>query len=201
MRNRRRPGYYGAGGAVRSKSIGSTLIKQLLISIIIVLFIILVKQMDIAILNSQVENLEATLSKEITGAEVKAMAASSIQRIKNTPEAAVSAFKEGSAKTAYGAPIDSVLDEKAEEFMVYSVGGGTVSKVSESEKLGKFIEVTHDDGVVSVYGMLHTVQVTELSKVKKGQIIGTLENKKDNSLYFAMLVDGKVTDPKNYIDF
>lgn len=175
--------------------------KQLLISIAIVLFIILVKKMDIAIVNKQIDNLQAYLKKEFTASEIKTAVVSSVDKVKNVPNAAVAAFKEGEAKIAYGPPINKVLNEDDKEFMIYAVADGTVTQVAQNEELGKFIRIKHDNEMESIYGTLSTITVKESGSVKKGQIIGSVANKGKKTLYFALLSGGKVVDPKEYIDF
>ncbi len=176
-------------------------IKQLIVCIIIVLCIIMIKKMDIAIVNQQLDNLEAYLTMDITKSDLQVMASTGIEKIKSVPASITTAIKAGDNKMAFSPPIDQVIDDKSKEIMVYSIGGGTVSQVDENEKIGKYIKIVHENGMESIYGSLSSVMVEDLNKVKKGQIIGTFENKDNNALYFALLKDGNTVNPDEYITF
>ncbi len=184
-----------------SNSWSGIFIKQLIVCIIIVLCVIVIKKMDIAIVNKQIENLEAYLTMDISKSELEVMASTSIEKIKSVPTSIATAFKASDEKMAFSPPIDQVINDKSKEIVVYSIGGGTVSQVDENEKIGKYIKIVHENGMESIYGSLNSVQVEDLNKVKKGQIIGTFENKENNALYFALLKDGKTVNPDDYITF
>ena len=94
---------------------------------------------------------------------------------------------------------------KEDVFDVISVLDGTVTKVSEDKSLGKIVEVTHSNDMISVYQSLSEVNVTENQEIKQGMIIGksgscNLEKDLNNHLHFELIVKGLVVNPENYYD-
>lgn len=105
-------------------------------------------------------------------------------------------------------PITQEIEYPGIEFDV-SVGtpvraavSGTVSGVlNEHEGLGRYVEMTHDDGYVTVYGHLDQVNVSQGQRVNQGDVIGssgstgmTLEP----VLYFSMSRNGVPQDPSEF---
>lgn len=94
---------------------------------------------------------------------------------------------------------------KEEVFEVVSILDGTVTSVKEDQALGKIIEVTHDNDIISVYQSLSEVNVTENQEIKQGDIIGksgtcNIESDLNNHLHFELIVKGLVVNPENYYD-
>lgn len=87
---------------------------------------------------------------------------------------------------------------------VHSVKSGWVVAARESRGMGKFIEVYHKGGLISVYGHLDYIKVKLLERVRQGEIIGTVgktgnanyKNMKAH-LHFEIIKDGLVRDPTN----
>ena len=57
-------------------------------------------------------------------------------------------------------------------FDVVSVLNGTVANVSENETLGKIVEISHDNALITIYQSLSEVNVNIDDQVLRGQIIG-----------------------------
>lgn len=102
---------------------------------------------------------------------------------------------------------------KAIDFMatddlnVYAVADGSVSNVYTNYLEGTVIEISHKDGLASVYKSLNKdVNVSIGDKVSAGTIIGKVtesmasELKTGAHLHFEMLKNGKKVNPNNYID-
>lgn len=90
---------------------------------------------------------------------------------------------------------------------VMSVLDGTVTSVSNNSLEGYIVEITHDDGFVSIYSSLsENVLVSEGDEVKKGDKIGDASNSAgrefddETALHFVLLKDGVEVDPNNYLD-
>ncbi len=90
---------------------------------------------------------------------------------------------------------------------VYAVADGTVSKVYTNYLEGTVVEITHKDGVVSVYKSLNKdVKVSVGDKVGAGNIIGEVNESMASELntgahlHFEMTLDGKKVNPNNYLD-
>ncbi|WP_229692957.1 M23 family metallopeptidase [Lentzea pudingi] len=65
---------------------------------------------------------------------------------------------------AIGTPIVSVMD-------------GTVVEAGPASGFGLWVRVQHDDGTVTVYGHMNTIDVPQGAKVKAGQQIATIGNR------------------------
>lgn len=94
---------------------------------------------------------------------------------------------------------------KEEVFEVISVLDGTVTSITEDNSLGKIVEVTHSNDMISIYQSLSEVNVTENQEIKQGMIIGksgtcNLEKDLNNHLHFELIVKGLVVNPEDYYD-
>lgn len=94
-----------------------------------------------------------------------------------------------------------------EETNVYAVADGTVSNVYTNYLEGTVVEITHKNGLVSVYKSLaENPSVATGDKVSAGQVIGVAgatmsqELNTGNHLHFEMRLNGAKVDPNNYID-
>ena len=90
-------------------------------------------------------------------------------------------------------------------FDVVAILNGTVTKVSEDEELGKIVEITHDNGIVSIYQSLSEINVKKDDTVTQGLVIGKSgENKLDkdlgNHLHFEIYENGSEVNPLNYLN-
>lgn len=95
--------------------------------------------------------------------------------------------------------------KNGEIFEVVSIYDGTVSNVTENTVLGKTIEITHENGVVSVYQSLSEVSVTINEVVNQGQVIGksgvsNIDKDLQNHLHFELIVKGINVNPEIYYD-
>ncbi len=58
---------------------------------------------------------------------------------------------------------------------LFAVANGTVTRVRDmSDSAGKFVDVTHDDGMTSQYMHCHTIQVTNGQRVNAGDVVATM---------------------------
>lgn len=94
---------------------------------------------------------------------------------------------------------------KEEVFEVVSVLDGTVTSIKEDRSLGKIVEVTHSNDMISIYQSLSEVNVTENQEIKQGMIVGksgtcNLEKDLNNHLHFELIVKGLVVNPEDYYD-
>lgn len=101
---------------------------------------------------------------------------------------------------------NSGVDYKSDEiFDVVAIYDGKVTRVSENTLLGKMIEITHDNNMVSVYQSLGETSVTEGEQVMRGQVIGksgvaNISTDLGNHLHFEIIHNGKNVNPENYYD-
>ena len=90
---------------------------------------------------------------------------------------------------------------------VYSVAGGTVTNVYTNYLEGGVIEITHENGIKSVYKSLEDISVKNGDYVNKGDVIASVsatmarESNTGAHLHFEMYEDGLAINPNDYIDF
>lgn len=85
---------------------------------------------------------------------------------------------------------------------VRAVKGGWVVAARQSRGLGKYVEIFHGDGLISLYGHLDSIKVSVLERVVQGQVIGTV-GKTGNAnykrmtphLHLELIRNGQAVDP------
>lgn len=87
-----------------------------------------------------------------------------------------------------------------EPFDVLAVIKGTVTAVSEDELLGGTVQITHDNGLITVYQSLSDIKVKVNDNVEKGTVISksgkaNLFKEIENGLYFEVVSNGKNINP------
>lgn len=89
---------------------------------------------------------------------------------------------------------------------VYAVADGTVSNVYTNYLEGTVVEISHSDGIVSIYKSLASdVSVAVGDIVSAGQVIGQVgdsmaqESNTGAHLHFEMTVNGVKVDPNDYL--
>ncbi len=95
----------------------------------------------------------------------------------------------------------------SEASAVYAGAAGTVTKVFYDNYYGRSVELTHPDGIVSVYSNLDgdTIAVKEGDEVTVGTKLGTIgdtsltELADEPHLHFCVKVNGKAVNPLDYI--
>ena len=94
-----------------------------------------------------------------------------------------------------------------ENLNVYAVTDGTVSNVYTNYLEGTVVEISHSNGLVSIYKSLASeTNVNIGEKVTTGQVIGTASNSMAQELsvgahlHFELQQNGVKIDPNNYLD-
>ena len=89
---------------------------------------------------------------------------------------------------------------------VYAVADGTVSNVYTNYLEGTVVEISHSDGIVSIYKSLASdISVAVGDTVSAGQVIGQVgdsmaqESNIGAHLHFEMTVNGVKVDPNDYL--
>lgn len=97
---------------------------------------------------------------------------------------------------------NSGVDYQGEEvFDVVSILDGKVTKISENTLLGKIIEVTHNNNLISVYQSLSEVLVVEGDEIVQGQLLGksgeaNISKELGNHLHFEIIYNGQNINPE-----
>lgn len=91
---------------------------------------------------------------------------------------------------------------------VFAIAKGTVTNVYTNYLEGTVIEVSHSNGLVSVYKSLNQdVSITLGEAVKAGQKLGTVgstmsrELNSGNHLHLEIFMNNELVNPNDYIDF
>lgn len=213
--------YRGRRYANRQKNYGATLLKQLLVCIIIVLLVIVIKKMDVAIVNQAIDNAKAALDRDYKVADIMQSGKDLVAKVKQVPESVAAAFQRSGSKLAFSPPADQeaiiatfgeqtgeaggfekgLQFQSDKELQVFSVGGGIVSEIGENEQYGKYVKVVHGDDIVSIYGGCTNIYVKSLEKVKKGQLIASVSPQNNGHLNFELWVKDEIVNPSDYIEF
>ena len=85
---------------------------------------------------------------------------------------------------------------------VVAIADGKVTYVGSNDKYGKYVIVSHDDNIQSLYGSLSSVSVSNGATVEAGKLIGTvgsIGNSSTCGLYFEMYKNGVNVNPMEYI--
>lgn len=95
----------------------------------------------------------------------------------------------------------------SDDLNVYAVSNGTISNIFTNYLEGTVIEISHGNGLVSVYKSLNKeTSVSVGDKVSAGQIIGSIsetmaqELNTGAHLHFEMLLNGVKINPNDYLD-
>ena len=101
-------------------------------------------------------------------------------------------------------PSTGLTFKGSDAFDVVAVLSGTVTSVKQDDLLGNIVEITHSNGIVSVYQSLSDIIVGENEAVSQGQMIAksgisNIDKESENHLYFELSVNNKTVNPLNYI--
>jgi stage II sporulation protein Q len=98
-----------------------------------------------------------------------------------------------------------IANAEGTEFDVVAALSGNVTLVEEHPAVGYQVEITHDNGLVTVYQSLGEITVKEGDVVKQNQVIGQAgrnEFEKDHGIHLHFEVrgqDGKHVNPDQYL--
>ena len=101
---------------------------------------------------------------------------------------------------------NSGVDYKGnDKFDVVSILDGKVTKVVDNNLLGKIVEITHSNNLISVYQSMGEVMVVEGEDVLQGQVIGStgeanISTELGNHLHFEIIYNGENVNPEEYYD-
>jgi stage II sporulation protein Q len=89
-------------------------------------------------------------------------------------------------------------------FDVLAAMSGKVTRTDKVPSVGNLVEITHDNGLVTVYYSLAETAVTKGSEVKQGDVIAKAgRNEMEKNLgvhvHFEVISDGEPVNPENFI--
>ncbi len=90
---------------------------------------------------------------------------------------------------------------------VFAIASGTVTNVYTNYLEGGVIEISHENGIKSVYKSLEDISVKNGDFVKAGDVIGAISTSMARELntgahlHFEMFENNLAVNPNNYIDF
>lgn len=206
------------------------ILKQIALSIIIVLLVILIKNINSPITNKAAEVMKTSLEEKTDIKKSLKQVIRYAKEIPQMPNKVVSVFNnfsgdknegmdfitplDGEIISNYGESIDPILKTKtfqrgidilaSKNRDIVAVASGKVVEIGESKSLGKYVKIEHDNGIFSFYGNCSEITVNKDYQVKQGEKIGAIGKDSENQtayLHFELWIDGKVVDPMGYINF
>jgi murein DD-endopeptidase MepM/ murein hydrolase activator NlpD len=85
---------------------------------------------------------------------------------------------------------------------IYAPAKGIVAAVGRDKRLGKYVILSHANGIETRYGHVKGIFVREGQKVKKGSkiaCVGMTGRTTGSHLHYEVLVNGKYIDPRKFI--
>lgn len=201
------------------------LMKQIIIAILILLLVIVIKKLNISVMNQAVETIHYQMTKDYGPSDFQEAAQSVFAYTKEVPKAigqaiaksenqmefvppasetaAVSTFgqKQESGESKESNFENGVKFASSKELQVYAVAGGTVTEVFDGKEGDTTIHLSHGNDRSSVYAGCSKVYVKPLERVKKGQLIASVLPESGASLNFELWIDKKAVNPAKYISF
>ncbi len=214
------------GGKRSKRGVYKTILRQLLISIIIITVIILIKSINTPVTNTISMSIKTSIVKEF---DYKNSVKNVVKYASNIKEGTIKitetipVFNDQSSEFKFGIPIEGriastygekydPITEKAtfqrgidiqlvEDKFVKSIEEGVVDTIGESETLGKFIKIRHNEKIFSLYSNLDDINVNEEQIIKRGERIGEIENQENQHLHFELWIDDEAVDPQLYLEY
>ena len=85
---------------------------------------------------------------------------------------------------------------------VWATGAGSVISAAEQPRWGKYVEIRHDDRVITIYAHLSRLDVKEGESVSRGQVVG-LSGQSGRviapAVFYAVFLDGDAIDPADFL--
>ncbi|HHY90589.1 MAG TPA: M23 family metallopeptidase [Clostridiales bacterium] len=215
----------------RKKSFYYKIMKQIAFCIVIVLLVILIKHLNLPLTNKASQWIKTSLEKEM---DIKKTATEIVQFAKKVPELsekAIHVFSNSNEKKGskvdfippiasgnivsnYGENIDPISNRKTfqrgidilveKRYYIQAIKDGQIVEIQESNNLGKYIKVEHDNNTFSIYGNCSEILVKKGQQVKQGERIALVYPDAAGQVshfHFELWKDGKIVDPMHYIQF
>lgn len=98
---------------------------------------------------------------------------------------------------------DGIVIEAPLNTPIKAAYGGTILEVGENEKLGRYLVISHQEGLVTTYGYCSEILVKQDQQVEKSQVvarIGSIGNSDIGQLYFETSRLGEPVNPMDLLE-
>lgn len=135
---------------------------------------------EVAALQKKAEHL---LSCNYTLSDIQEKGKDVVTAVASAPAAVGKAVLQANKLSQYGEPIDQDAEKPIKT--VHAVAGGKVLRAGIREDLGMYVSILHQDKI-STYGNLQDLTVVSGDRVKKGDILGSYDEKKNEAFYYSL---------------
>lgn len=211
--------YYYDPPTTNKRWLTASILKKVLICIIFVIFVLLIKKVNLPISNKFLAKIKFYISEyNYEYSDIKDMIKEipSIQKslpVFSLPKEESMIFPvSGEISSGYGMRIHPILKVERmhngidivqkEGTPVKAVQDGKVSLIDEDEQMGRFIKIDHGNEFTTVYAHLKDVHVAKGEQVKKGFIIGTVGKSglaETPHLHFEVWLNDKSYNPELWL--
>ena len=146
------------------------------------------------------DELEQSLQEEIPAADAPATVAVVAEPPLVWPTVGPVSSPFGKRRRGFHAGID--ISAPRGQSVVAAADGRVLYARPSRGKMGKAIVIQHDDGMLTIYAHLASIDVREETAVHQGDPIGTVGSTGRSSgphLHFAVRLDGKTLDPQQFL--
>lgn len=141
------------------------------------------RQTDIPLVEKQMDKMVAAVSTHYTAGDLAESGKKAAAAIIQMPVAVTNQVIASQEAQKYGLPIEAAED--GETVSVYAVAGGIVSETGESEELGNYVILQHDNQI-SVYGNCSKIYVKSAEHVRKGQVIASYTESPEKDFIYQL---------------
>lgn len=160
------------------------LLTQICICLFIVTGYITIGNSNAAVLKEKRSKAVAAISEHYRISDVFDKSKVAVSALIKVPATLTNYVMKGQESQQFAEPIDQAAEGMITS--VYAVSGGQVIETGESEELGNYIKIKHD-GAVSVYGNCSRIYIKEGKHVRRGQVIGSYMQDKNNEFYYDLI--------------
>ncbi|MTI68762.1 MAG: M23 family metallopeptidase [Firmicutes bacterium] len=203
-----------------NKDIYKRRIKQILISIILVLMVIFIKKLDTNITKTAIELVDKTINYDMEITKVKDFTLKYTKKIINVPKKGISVFNEDSNKEGFIIPVTGEIyksfgkvpksngveifnkgvDIIPNRNEVVAISEGVVIEKGKDLVYGNYVKIRHGN-IEAYYGGMNAIYVEIGDKVESGEKIGSFNNINKTKFHFEIWEEGSPINPMKKIEF
>lgn len=212
----------------REKNFYRKMLQQIGICILLVLLAILIKTINTPITNRITETIKLSLSSQMDAKSSIGKLKAYVQEIPKLSEKAITVFQKegnekdlrynfilpitGEVKSSFGQSNDGFMNtnsfqrgidikpDRAQNIL--AIEDGEILEIGESSTLGKYIQIKHENNIISLYAKCSEIDVQKGETVMKGSQIGRIHvSEEQEYFHFELWVNGNVVDPLQFMDY